>query len=480
MIMKRRNFLKLAGLAAVNISFPKMTRGSEQKHLKPNVLLIVSDDHGLQAGCYGNKVIKTPNMDKLAAEGTIFTNAYCTTASCSPSRSVILTGLYNHATGQYGLTHAYHHFTTFDYIKSLPVILKQQGYRTAVLGKLNVEPKSVYKFDKTISPGHHYRNTVKSAQACKGFINADNNEPFFLYCCTFDPHRVAHYDTTTPNSFGNKDYDGVKTIKYDPNEVIVPPFLPDTKESREELAQYYESISRLDQGIGALVDILKKSGKYENTLIIYVSDNGPPFIGAKGTAYEAGLHLPCIVKRPCQQKKGIKCNGMVTWADITPTVLDFAGAMPNKNKFHGRSFKPIIETESPDGWDEIYASHTYHGVRIYNPMRVVWYRKYKLIWNIEYKSEFTYAIPSLRCSSWMGFIRSGKKYYGKRTLKKMLCRPEFELYDLEKDPDEIHNLADDPKYCELLEELKTKIKQFQERTKDPWKAKWDYKSYFEK
>ena len=114
---------------------------------RPNIVLIVADDHGREAvGCYGNSAIRTPHIDQLAADGTRFTNAFCTSASCSPSRSVLLTGVHNHANGMYGLEHQIHHFSSFDSVRSLPVLLEQAGYRTARIGKLHVAPESVYHF----------------------------------------------------------------------------------------------------------------------------------------------------------------------------------------------------------------------------------------------------------------------------------------------------------------------------------------------
>ena len=137
-----------------------------------NVVLIVTDDQGQVAGCYGNPVIKTPHIDALAADGTRFTNAFCTTSSCSPSRSVILTRMFNHANGTYGLEQGYHHFRSFDKIKSLPVILSAAGYRTARIGKYHVGPEEVYRFDQVL--GGTSRNPVDMAERSRQFIEADS------------------------------------------------------------------------------------------------------------------------------------------------------------------------------------------------------------------------------------------------------------------------------------------------------------------
>ncbi|HCO93098.1 MAG TPA: heparan N-sulfatase [Phycisphaerales bacterium] len=452
---------------------------SARENNRPNVVLIVSDDHGLETlGCYGNPVIKTTNLDALAAEGVRFTNAFCTSASCSASRSVILSGMYNHANGQYGHQHSYHHFISFENIKTLPVMLTEAGYRTGRIGKYHVAPESVYKFDVAL-PGNS-RSPVQMAQNCRDFVNANDGKPFFLYFCMSDPHRgggVANELPGKPDRFGNKakgGYPGIKEVRYDPKDVVVPPFLPDTPECRAELAQYYQAISRVDQGVGKLLDVLRESGKYDNTIVIYISDNGVAFPGAKTTLYEPGMNLPCIVRSPGQKKKGIACDALVNFADLAPTILDFAGALPGKNSFQGRSFKPVLEQEHPKGWDVTYASHTFHEITMYYPMRVVRQRRYKLIWNIAHGLDYPFASDLWAASTWQATIKAGKKYYGKRTVEAYLHRPKFELYDLQNDPHEVKNLADDPKHNKVLEELKEELKAFQKRTKDPWLLKWQY------
>jgi N-sulfoglucosamine sulfohydrolase len=445
-----------------------------------NVVLIVADDQGQDAGCYGNTVIKTPHLDVLAADATRFRNAYCTTASCSPRRSVILTGLFNHANGQYGLQHATHHFQSFDEVKSLPVLLNAAGYRTARIGKFHVGPEAVYHFDQAL-PGNA-RNPVAMAERCRELIESPSDRPFFLYFCTADPHRgggKADELPEQPDRFGNKrrgeSYPGIKPVHYDPADVIVPPFLPDTPACRAELAQYYEAVSRVDAGLGRLVEMLKQAGKYDDTLIVYISDNGIPFPGAKTGTYEPGIRLPCIVRNPKAEKRGVVSDAMVSWVDITPTILDFAGVeSSNQAMFHGRSFLPILGQKAPAGWDEVYASHTFHEVTMYYPMRVVRSGRYKLIWNIAHPLPFPFASDLWSSATWQDTFRRGADApYGKRTVKAFTHRPEFELYDLDQDPDELHNLAADEKQEEVLAGLQRKLKNFQRRTRDPWLLKWE-------
>ncbi|CAM4109118.1 sulfatase [Zobellia nedashkovskayae] len=455
----------------------KPTQVEKQSNNSPNIILFVSDDHGTDAiGAYGNKVIKTPHLDQLAAEGVRFNNAYCTSASCAASRSVILTGLYGHATGSYGHVHDYHHFSSYDNIKSLPVLLENSGYETARIGKYHVAPESVYHFQKVLEADP--RNTVEMAEQCKEVLNSD--KPFFLYFCTDDPHRGAPFESdpwNLPNSFGNKKegYEGVETITYDPKDVVVPSFLPDSQESREEIAQYYQSVSRIDQGFGKLMKMLKETGKDKNTIVIYISDNGMAFPGAKTTVYEPGIKLPCIIKDPLANLKvGSVNNALVSWTDLTPTILDMADVTYDSNEFHGKSFKKIMGEENPEGWNEVYASHTFHEITMYYPMRVVRNKNYKLIRNIAWRQEYPFASDLWAASTWQEVYRSDKEFFGKRKVKDYLFRPEFELFDLSNDPEESQNLANDKNYAEVLEALKNKMKAFQLKTKDPWLITWDH------
>jgi len=451
----RRNAIKAAGLGTAGFAMSRSAARNKGSVKKPNVVLYVTDDHGTDdAGCYGNSVIKTPGLDMLASEGTRFTRAFCTSASCSPSRSVILTGRHTHATGQYGLAHSYHHFVSFPHVKSLPVLLSNAGYRTVSAGKFHVAPEEVYHFDQYIKRAA----PAQMAEMCRSIIAAEDIRPFFLYFCTTEPHRPFHRAGSDP---------------VDPKDVIVPSYLPDTAECREELAEYYGSVQRADSGLLRLIEILKETGRWDDTMVIYISDNGIPFPGAKTTLYEPGIRLPCIVRSPYQKNRGIACSAMVTWADITPTILDFAGVEPPQAGFHGRSFLPVLDQQNPEGWDEVYASHTFHEVTMYYPMRVVRTRRYKLIWNIAHGLDYPFASDLWESKTWQAVLKRGDTYYAKRTVEAYVHRTKFELYDLENDSDEINNLADDPNYAAILEKLKGKLRDFQKRTDDPWILKWE-------
>ncbi len=431
-----------------------------------NIVVFVADDHGAEAvGAYGNPVVRTPDLDRLAAEGVRFTQAFATTASCSASRSVILTGVHNHRNGQYGHQHEYHHFSAFENVRTLPVMLAEAGYRTARGGKFHVAPEAVFHFQQELA-----------LPQLEAFITRDPRQPFFFYYGTNEPHRPFRHDAED---------------RVDPKAVIVPPWLPDIPEVREELALYYASVRKTDKTFGAIVDALKRTGTYGQTLIMYLSDNGAPFPGSKTNVYEPAIRLPLVIRRPGQQRRGLVNEAMVSWVDLVPTILEFAGVkvpappaagepvLPGRFKdetpaIQGRSFLSVLEEERPSGWDEVYASHTFHEITMYYPMRVVRTRTHKLIWNIAYQLPFPFASDLQASKTWQGVVARGLTAFGPRSVKAYLNRPEFELYDLSRDPLESTNLAADPRYGQVLATLKAKIRAFQARTGDPWIVKWEY------
>jgi N-sulfoglucosamine sulfohydrolase len=333
-----------------------------------------------------------------------------------------------------------------------------------------------------------------------------------LFFCTSDPHRgggEANELPHRPNRFGNpppgaEGYPGVTEVVYDPQAVIVPGFLPDTPACRAEIAQYYQSVSRIDQGLGRLMQILQESGHWNDTLFIYISDHGIAMPGAKTTLYEGGMRSPCLVRNPFGEKQGVVCEAMISWVDLTPTILDFAGALDASSgrvkqellknaprnrlrtdpqttpyielgQFHGRSFLGILSQPNPAGWDVVYASHTFHEIQMYYPMRVVRERRYKLIWNIAHPLPFPFASDLWAAPTWQAQYALGKDApYGAKTVGSYIQRPEFELYDLQNDPHEGNNLADDPNHAELLEQMKRRLRDFQKQAHDPWIMKWEY------
>jgi N-sulfoglucosamine sulfohydrolase len=460
MIMFRFTHLTVTALvfAVGFLSNPGRAAPAESR----NILLLIGDDHGLDAGCYGHPVIKTPGLDRLAAAGTRFTQAFACVSSCSSSRAVILTGQHTHTNGQYGLAHGVHNVHSFDNVRSLSNVLREAGYHTAIIGKYHVKPHEAYRYDEHLPCPGGPRSVANMAKSVRKFLDQRGDKPFYREVGFVDPHRDRV-------NFGNeRKYPDVPRVEYDPTDMIVPPWLPDTPEVRAELAEYAESVSRLDYGIGRMLDALRDTGHQDDTLVIYVSDNGPAFPGAKTTLYDPGIHLPLIIASPAQKQRSGECHAMVSFVDILPTILDWAGVDPPKN-IAGRSLLPILEQTDPAGWDTVFASHQFHEITMYYPMRMIRTRDFKYIYNYAHELPYPFASDLFGSATWQAAIKRGPNTgFGCRTIKALLHRPQEELYDLRSDPNESRNLAEDPAHAETLNELRRRLHQWQKRTKDPW------------
>jgi N-sulfoglucosamine sulfohydrolase len=441
-----------------SLLFPQTATAQDKK--PKNVVLIVADDLGLDLGCYGNSAIKMPNLDGLAKKGVRFANAYASVSSCSPSRASIYTGLFTHQNGQYGLQHAAHKQETYAWVKSLPALLREAGYWTGIIGKVHVGPAAVYPWDVEITKTGG-RNVVLMAKQARDFVSKRDKKPFFLIMGYQDPHRAA-------KGFGNEPFaKDPAEVRYDPKKVIVPYHLPDTPEVREEIADYYQAASRMDRGVGLVLDMLREMGVLDDTLVIFISDNGIPFPGAKTTLYAAGVHLPLLVAGP-GVPPGRTNNAMVSYVDLAPTILDWAKAKGPSYKLPGRSLLPILNDDNPKGWDTVFGSHQFHEITMYYPMRSIRTPKHSYIINLAHKLDYPFASDLWGSKSWQGILKRGDTMMGQRSVKDYLNRPREELYDLAKDPNELKNVATDPAYADVLAGLRQRVRAWQNDTNDPW------------
>jgi N-sulfoglucosamine sulfohydrolase len=454
--------------------FPLLFGNARGADAQKNVVVIVADDLGRQLGCYGDKAARTPHLDALAAEGTRFDLAFCTTASCSPSRSVILTGLHNHSNGQYGLQHATHNFGARTFVRSLPVLLRKAGYRTCSIGKMHVQPEELFRFERYANEGiAGGRNPVRMAENAEAFLREEDSRPFFLYFCPTDPHRAQ-------TGFANETrYAGVEPQTFDPAKVPVPAYLPDLPEVRQELAEFYQSVNRVDQGVGRLLRALRETGHDKHTLILFLSDNGIPFPGAKTTVYDAGTRLPLLVRDPAQVDPGLVSQALVSWVDLAPTILDFAGIAGPDYPLHGKSLLPLLRGEADNSApllerDAVFASHSFHEVTMYYPMRSIRTRKFRYIFNLAHQLPFPAAQDLWSSPTWQTILARNDERYGRRNVRDYIHRPRHELYDLEADPDEVVNLADRPEQAKILAELQQRVHEFQKQTNDPWLIKYEH------
>ena len=456
-MISRRAFLATSGLSAL-----------AQAPQKQNVLLLIADDLGLHLGCYGDGQSRTPNLDRLAKEGVRFSNAFCTTASCSASRSVMLSGLQNHTSGHYGHAHAEHNFSYIAKVRPTSDLLKDSGYSSALIGKFHVNPVERFRWDFYKPVGG--RNGQEVASLAKTFIKGAT-KPWYMHVGFTDPHRDGGGET-----FANKDYPNYKPEKFDPAKLRVPSFLPDNPETRADLAEYYQAVNRLDQNVGQILNVLRETGQYDNTLIIFLSDNGMPFPNAKTNCYEAGLHLPLIVRSPKLTKRGMVNHAMVNWCDLLPTILDWIGAKGPNYKLPGRSWLPILEEPNAAGWDEVHFSHTFHEVTNYYPIRGIRTRQFKYIRNLYPELSFPFASDLWAAPTWQSVVKAGEKAkVGGRPVGAYLHRAAEELYDIVKDPDELVNLAGSAEFAGTLKNLRDRSHRYRTETKDLWLVNDNYK-----
>lgn len=427
-----------------------------------NVLLLIADDLGREKPGAGPSI--STNIDRLAARGARFDYAFATTASCSACRSVIYTGLHNHTNGQLG--HAtIPGFQQYPHIEPIFLLLRRQGYRVGMVGKKHVLPESLYPTD--FQPAVDARDAVTMAKLAESFMTSPDEKPFFLSVGFSEPHRVSLGWPIPP-------FSGLEHVKYDPDQITVPPHLPDQPATRQELADYFAAAHRLDQGVGMLLDALERSGKRDSTLVIFVADNGIPFPNAKTNCYDTGVRLPCVVSKPGMKRVGHVNQAMIAYYDIVPTILEWTGRKGPNYRLFGRSFLNIVDEEDPKGWDEVYLGHTYHEATMYYPVRGVRTRTHKYLWNIASPLTFPHASDLYNSATWQNVLAKNLTRYGNRTVEQYLHRDAVELYDLRNDPQELKNVASDPAVAAVKAELAAKVKAFQERSRDPWLVRYKY------
>jgi len=452
--MSRRSFLSATGAGAAGISGAAVARGAPVADAgkRPNILLIVAEDMGQEIGCYGDRTAPTPHLDALAARGVLFKNAYVTQASCSPSRSSILTGLYPHQNFQLGLAH--HGYRTHTEIPNLPALLKQAGYRTGVAGKVHVSPESQFPFDERGTK--HGKDIPAYGAWAKQFLGRNPEKPFFLYINFGDCHKpFARQVAGLPE----------RPV----TESDVRPFPVhrglDAPEVLAETAGYYHSVQRVDAGIGLLMDALRVTGHDGDTLVVFIGDHGPPVARGKTTTYEFGIKIPFLVAWPGHAAVGLRSDALISTVDILPTCLTAAG-VPLPSPLAGRPLQALVNGDT-DGWRSTLCAewHT-HGPG-FMPQRCIRDDRYKLILNLR----TDIPKPGLNVDgSTMGKVVQSDRYADtpvRGVFDLLQSPPAAELYDLLEDPIEYVNLAGKPECREIESRLRQALDDWRRETRDP-------------
>ena len=408
-----------------------------------NFIIFVADDMAWDdSGPYGNPSVRTPNLDRLAAQGMRFDRAYLTCSSCSPSRCSMLTGRYPHNTGAGEL-----HLPLPSEQQMLTTPLRDAGYWTAVVGKWHLGEAVAEQVD--------YRKASNPVQMGATWVEAikerPKDQPFFIWAAHTDPHRGYSPGAVDP--------------PHSPASVQLPPFFPDTPLVREDLALYYDEVCRFDQHIGMVLEELEKQSLSDSTMILVISDNGRPFPHCKTMVTVPGVRTPFIVKLPGLIPAGQVNDQLVSSLDIAPTVLDLAGVQRSAS-MQGASLRKTLTDPNMSIRQYAFAEHNWHDYRAFE--RAVYDQQFCYLRNW---LPGTPATPPADAVNSVTF-REMKRLYdeGSLTPEQRACmiapRAEEYLFDTIKDPNCLNNLAEDPSMKAHLDRLRETLAQWQTQTND--------------
>jgi N-sulfoglucosamine sulfohydrolase len=467
----RRGFLKTMGLgAAVLVSGRLPIFAGTGSKKQPNILLITADDMNWNApGCFGGRTPDiTPNIDRLASEGMRFHYAHITIAVCQPSRSALMTGRYPHRNGAEG-------FEPIDTaVPTLQEQLNRAGYLNGILGKVShLAPQDKFKWD--MARDYAELGCGRNPKLYYGFAKeffqkaTTENKPFFLMANSHDPHRPFHGSLQEKNALGKAIADIPPPSRvYKADEVEVPGFLPDIPDVREEIAQYYSSVRRCDDTVGAVLRALRESGRAENTLIMFLSDNGMALPFSKTNCYLHSTRTPWIAAWAGKIKPGaVDKRHFISGIDFMPTALDAAG-LPAPEGMDGFSFLPVLLGQEQSGREEVFTQFHETSARNRYPMRAVQNRRFGYIFNpwSDGKRVFRNESQSgLTFKAMQAAAPTDPKIA--RRVRLFQYRVLEEFYDFENDPDALHNLIGEAKYRKEIERMRSELLEWMKRTGDP-------------
>jgi N-sulfoglucosamine sulfohydrolase len=452
--MTRRTF---AGAAAAPLL--------AQSNKRPNLLLILSDDHSVPyLGCYGDPAVRTPNLDRFASEGMRLDRCFTAAPQCVPSRTAIMTGRSPVAArmGRFSSPLP-------PDVVSLPELLRTAGYYTGIAGRsfhldgarrddVSIEIAERHKlatFAKRVDFLDSSGQPNLEARFQEFFDRRRAGQPYFLWANFSDPHHVWDTDAVQP--------------PIDPAAVKVPAYLPDLPGVRADLARHLGEISRMDGLFQKLIDIVRKRGDLDNTLVLFMGDNGMAFPHGKGSLYDPGLNVPLLARWPGKIKPGGTSRALISGEDITPTMLDAAG-IDRPPVMTGISQLPVLTGQSSAIREHIFGARLYHGNSIltentkastWDQSRCVRSGKYKLIYNATGWMEY-WPVDSGNDPGWREMVAA---HAAKKLPPEMdrtyfsRPRPIWELYDLDEDPAELHNLADAPAHADTVRRLKVALQE---------------------
>lgn len=394
---------------------------------RPNFVMFLADDMTwTDVGCYGNSDVRTPNIDRLALQGIRFTKFYNSAPTCSPLRQSLYTGIYPIRNGAHP-----NHSRVYEGIESLPHHLRRLGYRVALVGKRHEAPAEAFPFDQL--GGSHGDNGKTPAGAdlplenVIPWLDQKPDTPWCLVVASNQPHSAWNRGDAS---------------KYPLNKLTVPPYLVDTPELREGLSRYYAEIEYMDDQVGQVMAILEERGVVDNTLMLWLSEQGSQLPFCKWTCYDTGIHSAAVLRWPSRVVAGQTSDALISYVDVVPTFVDLAGGAPSKLDFDGHSFAKVLYGDSSRHNDVIYATNTtrgiYHGSEAF-ATRAATDGQWLYIRNLHPEETFQNMVTNRDpiFASWANvdtdFARSRIKAYSRR--------PAEELYNLTEDPWCLDNVA---------------------------------------
>ena len=416
----------------------------------PNVLLIVSEDNSEHLGCYGEKRVHTPNLDALAAGGIRYTRAYVPYSVCSPSRAAFLTGLYPRQTGHIGL--ATHKFAMARDFATMPAYFQNAGYFTGYLGKTHINPEHLVErfVDHRAIRGSNFNKAIGIQTYAEEAGNVmhqakTQNKPFFLVINYADAHR----------QFVEQSRHGFPTKSAEIPERSFPWIGSDSAHLRQEIRNYFNCMNRLDEGVGMVLSKLSEMDVRDNTLVIYISDHGADFPRAKGSVYEHGTRIPMIINYPRSFSQGKVENDFVTTLDLLPTTLRAAG-IPIPPELPGFALQDIDQRRAQPR-KYIHTFTTGSSPNLLYVQFAIRGERFKLIYN-----------PDRSLNRLAKSRYENSRLPPEQHVASFLRPPIYELYDLQEDPNEWNNLAENDEHQEIKNQLVEEMRIFQESISDPF------------
>ena len=466
------------------------TVANGQSRSQPNILLAISDDQSYPyASAYGSTSAQTPNFDRVAAEGVLFTNAFVASPGCSPSRAALLTGRY-----PWQLAHAGTHASYFpaEYVV-FPDLLESNGYAVGYTGK-GWGPGDWAHSGRTRNPAGPAFNDHQLSETPEGISAKDyarnfedflahreDGQPFYFWYGAHEPHRV--FKDGIGKEAGKKLFDAE-----------VPPFFPDHPTIRSDILDYAYEIEHFDNHLGKMIELLEAAGELDNTLIIVTSDNGMAFPRAKANTYEYGIHVPLAIMWPNAIPANRRIDDLTSLIDLMPTILEATTTShPNEEMMTGRSLLPLLVSDQQRILDEsrraVFSARERHSSSRYHslsyPQRVIRTENYLLVRNFTPERWPAGAPQKLNQDGSLGPMHDAYHDIDAAPSLTYLVenrddptvgyffhlavdlRPEIELYDIKKDPGCLINLAGAPTYIPIRQELERELNSFLRSTNDP-------------